>query len=487
MKPLRKYQQDARYWCNRQLNQGNNPLIVGPTGTGKTLTGVNIISDRISLKEKNILLVPQLEIMDEWLKEFSNHDMNYGYINDEGVIGRNKDVYVCMFQSLSGMLNQLPEKFIRSFQNVFSDEAHRVAAESYDNIHDAFSHCRRGGWTATPYRLDNKPLSPIYDKMYESIKMSEAIEKKYLCKPLIIIPDDYKDYIPTQENYFQIDKSEQRAIIKDKKIIGDMLKYYKDVFNGLPVIVPCSGYEHAKLVTEMYESAGWRVGHLHSKLNKHQRRGIINDVKKKKINILCTVGVGVEGMNIHGLYGIIWLRFTESLTIYMQFNGRAMRPDLENGKDKFIMIDPVGNSVIHGRPDIDRKWSLETDYIPGEDILEAPTMKICPVCDTANSAENEKCWICHYDFQTGLLNGEPVDKRKRKLPRFIDGELVWLENDEVKNDKENNNTTNADLSDNISNQSAVSEITHAQKLEILKRDLTGLKNKTKFREGVKWL
>lgn len=493
MNTPRPYQQKSIYWANRQLNQGNNPLIVAPTGTGKTLTGTCIIKDRITLKERSLLIVPQLEILDEWQKEFSAHGMNYGYINDEGIVGRNKDVYVCMFQSLSGMLDIMPEKFCKSFQNIFIDESHRAPAKSYQDIFSHFSHCKRGGWTATPYRLDNKSLYPFFDTMYESIKMSEAIKSGFLCEPVIIIPDEYKNNIPTQDNFSTIDKNEQRQLIKDKKIIGDMLKVYSDVFSGLPVIIPCAGYEHAKLVSSMYESEGWKVGHLHSHLNKYDRRKIVQDVKTGKINILVTVGVGIEGLNVHGLFGIIWMRFTESLTIYMQFNGRAMRT--APGKTKFIMIDPVGNSVIHGRPDIDRKWSLDKDYTPGQDIEEqAIQMRICPVCDTANSQQNEKCWICGYDF----INGETPDKKRRKLPRFIDGELVWLDENNFKGGENYNerikdgNSYRNDISNIVhgggnNNDSNNREITHPQKIEILKRDLIGTKNKNKFREGVKWL
>lgn len=495
-KTLRPYQQKSRQWVNRELNQQNNPLLVAPTGTGKTLIGTNIIKDRISLKEKNILLVPQIEIFDEWIKEFSKNNINYGYINDEGIIGRNKDVYVSMFQSLTNILPHLPEKVIKSFSNIFTDETHRSAAKSFINIYDCFSHCNRAGWTATPYRLDNKPLGQFYNKMHESIKMSEAIENQYLCKPVVIIPDEYKNNIPDQSNIENIDYNDQRQIILEKKIIGDMVKLYSDVFNGLPVIIPCSGYEHAKQITALYESAGWKVGHLHSKLNKYDRRKIVKDVEKGLINILITVGVGVEGMNIPGLYGIIWMRFSESLTIYMQFNGRAMRPIFNNTgeiiKDKFIMVDPVGISVIHGRPDIDRKWDLNNNYIPGQDNDDNISMRICPVCGSSNSQENNICWICNYDFLTGLLDGEKIEIKKRKLPKMIDGRLVWLdgvndENIDIDVCNNSNNRYDMDFQNRKKEMEENTELTKPQKIEIIKRDLVGVKSKNMFRQGLDWL
>jgi hypothetical protein len=118
-------------------------------------------------------------------------------------------------------------------------------------------------------------------------------------------------------------------------------------------------------------------------------------------------------------------------------------------------------------------------------------MHICPSCSTANSEQNEKCWICGYEFTTGLLNGELLEGRKRRLPKFVDGELVWLDNENGGNEDgastvfDNNNTTVNSEGTKI-NESGQT-LTRADKMEILKRDLTGLHRKTKFREGVKWL
>jgi len=323
--------------------------------------------------------------------------------------------------------------------------------------------------------------------MYEAIKMSEAIEKGYLCKPIIIIPDEYKNNVPTIADGIIL--KDQKQYIEQKKIIGDMLQTYKDIFNGLPVIVPCANHKHAERVTEMFYNAGWSVDHIHSKMSDAERRAILRRMKKGETNILITVAIGIEGMDIPGLYGIIWLRYTESLTIYMQFNGRAMR--IAEGKKNFVMVDPVGNSVIHGRPDIDRKWSLDTEYVPGQDVEDnGVENRICPVCGVMNDSGNSKCWICGYDFLTGLLNGEPVDKKKRRLPKFVDGDLVFLDEMEEKDgriDSDNSNSNNNNNLNSGSDNQREILLTKLQKQEILNRDLTGIKLRSKFKEGIKWL
>jgi len=306
------------------------------------------------------------------------------------------------------------------------------------------------------------------------------------------MPDEYKNHVPEVGQV--VNKKEQREIIQDKKIIGDMIQVYKDVFDGALCMVACSGYKHAVLVSKMYRDQGWKVEHIHGNMNKTDRRIIIRKARQGKINILCTYAVGTEGLDVKEIMGVIWMRLTESLTVWIQLNMRAAR--VLGKKKNYILIDPMGNLLLHGRPDIDRNWSLETDYKPGQDIPDAPESQICPVCGVANSIDNIKCWICKYDFNTKLdAEGLPVVGRKRKLPKMIDGELVFLDDkfmegedgtDKDIDNMDNNDYTMGDNENTGENTNSI-ELTKIQKVEILSRDLTGLKSKTKFKEGLKWL
>ena len=143
MKQIREYQQNGIYWLNRQINQGNNPALVMPAGSGKTFTAVKFIKDRILLKEKIFVLCGTEEIFDQWVLEFSRENINYGYINPEGITGRNKDVYICMWQSLYNMLNFMPEKFCKSIKLLVIDECHHSSSMTIESIFEHFSHCQR--------------------------------------------------------------------------------------------------------------------------------------------------------------------------------------------------------------------------------------------------------------------------------------------------------------------------------------------------------
>jgi len=87
---LLPFQNEARILTNRLLNAHRHPLFVSPTGTGKTITAIAIIADRIKLNQRIFVLTPQDEIFQQWLVQLSRYGIDYGYINQDGVTGRNK-------------------------------------------------------------------------------------------------------------------------------------------------------------------------------------------------------------------------------------------------------------------------------------------------------------------------------------------------------------------------------------------------------------
>ena len=493
----RPFQQEARHRINADLNSGRNPVFVSPTGTGKTFTACEVIKDRVNLGERVFVLTPQEEIFQQWLLECEKHKISYGFINQSGVNGRNKKVYICMPLSLNNLLSVLPDYFKPDL--IITDEAHHSQADTWQNIYNYYSKSKRLGLTATPQRTDGRGLDSTYDTIVQTIEMPEAInsDPPYLAKPLIIVPEQYKLKVPIQNGEY--DPRKQAEQLGKTQIIGDIISRYTDIFAGLPVLVACSTFEHAKIMTAEFRKAGWKFEHIHSRLASADRRGMLRGIKNGDLNGLCTVGIGIEGMDIPGLYGLIWLRRTLSITVYLQFIGRVLRPS--EGKIYGTILDPVGNVFIHGSPELRRKWTLQgRNSGSGEPEAIAPKMKICPVCSVMNATVNILCHICSHDFRT-----EPLAGRGRKLPRIIDGKLVVFDADELSEEREKIrenlkkqrdrhnaektgegsgiDSTEANEAEPSAGHAGGSRITQADKLELLK---TGLeKKKGLFAEAVK--
>lgn len=442
----RQYQLNGRYEVNKIINAGNHPLLVMPTGTGKTKTSAMIIYDQIQLGKTVYVICPQVEIFEQLLNDYSF--MNPGYVNDEGMKGKDRSIYVCMALSLVNILPLINQSDYPDV--IIVDEAHHSAADTWEEIYTFFYRANRVGMTATPVRTDGKPLGHLYTEIVEPITIKEAILQGFLTTPIVIGPEEFQYKIPLTDD---IDEKVQAELLGTAQIIGDVIEAYDRVLNGLPMLIACCTYGHAEKVRDSFRDAGWIADHIHSGLSKADRKSMLNRVRSGKTNILTTVGIGIEGLDISGIYALAWLRRTESTTIKVQFEGRPMR--LGENKDFCFIFDFVGNCVIHGMPDRVRKWDLEKGDITdgSEDKID---FRKCPDCGVYNHIDNLECHWCGADLsEEGRKDGtcrrcknwkgldgcsvggdyekwllhegcESFKVKGRSLPAMIDGKLVAI-------------------------------------------------------------
>ena len=417
----RPFQQQARALVNADLNHGRSTVFLSPCGTGKTKTACMVISDQVNLGKTIYILCPQIEIYRQWLKDLISFGLNPGTISDKGVQGQSRQVYLCMTLSLVNIMPLLPKSIQPDI--VVTDEAQHSMASSWESIYEGFSNAVRLGLTATLHHGSGEPFIKWYDNIICTIAKSEAIRLGYITPPMPIIAEQFKQHIP--QNGDDFDTEIQAELLGEPQIIGNIIDTYEQVFGGLQVIVPCCTYKHAKETTAAFNQAGWIFKHLHSNLAPFERKKILDEIAAGKINGVCTVGIGIEGLSIDGLYGVMWLRLTKSPIIWTQFNGRAER--CLAGKKYYACVDFVGNMVIHGRPDRDLEWDLTTGELISDADDGAIKSRMCPYCGVANNIENVICCFCGGDMD----NVPPGEKKGRKLPKMIDGDMVLVDDQSV--------------------------------------------------------
>jgi len=463
------------------LNASRHPVYLAPCGTGKTYTAAALIADRISLHRRVYVIVPQVEIFDEWMKVLGDAGLNPGYINDEGVRGRDRGVYVCMALSLVNALPLLPESLYPD--EIITDEMQHSLASSWEAIYDFFPKALRLGLTATLYHGSLRSFEHLYTDVVQTITKSRAIADGFITKPLLVIPEEYAVHVPRRGDDF--DPEAQADILGKPAVIGNVIDFYGRTFAGKPVIVPCSTHEHAALMVKEFNDAGWKMEHLHSGLPAHERKRILRAVARGTNNGVCTVGIGIEGMSIHGLYGVLWLRRTLSPIIWTQFNGRAER--VVTGKDYYICADFVGNSAIHGLPDLDLSWTLkQQDAETHEDTNpDRPVMVLCGNCGVMNSGMNTTCHFCGslLDEQAGGKNG------KRGFPAMRNGRLVVIDSDsEAADFDEHIQSIQAKQAEEREATDPLRQISDAEKGAVLRKNLFAGNWRKLFADAVKdWL
>ena len=185
----------------------------------------------------------------------------------------------------------------------------------------------------------------FHNKIAAEIRLPEALNRKLLCPFQYFGITDSVDLSAISWERGRYVASELSSVYtandrRVREIIDALNKYTKDI-NEVCAIGFCITMAHAKFMAEKFNLAGLRAEYLTSD-NNQSRDYLRNQLKNKEINYLFVVDIFNEGVDIPEIYTVLFLRPTESLTIFLQQLGRGLR--LSEGKECLTVLDFVGNS-----------------------------------------------------------------------------------------------------------------------------------------------
>lgn len=329
-------------------------LIVAATGTGKTvISAFDYKNFRLKNKSSRLLFVAhRKEILQQAMSTFQGvlKDNNFGELWVDGIEPSNNEFVFASVQTLNNRikgLNLSPEYY----DFIIIDEVHHIAANSYRPILNYFNPKILLGLTATPERMDNEDiLVDFCNRIAAEIRLPEALNKKLLCPFQYFGVTDNIDLsnVKWEKGRYvvsELDKIYTKNDIRITQIINSLDKYTLDL-SDVRAIGFCVSIEHAVFMTEKFNLAGLKANYLTSK-NSGERDTIRQKFKNKDFNYLFVVDIFNEGVDIPEIDTVLFLRPTESLTVFLQQLGRGLR--LAEGKDCLTVLDFVGNS----RPEYD--------------------------------------------------------------------------------------------------------------------------------------
>lgn len=340
--------------AERKVHNRYRNLIVAATGTGKTV--VSAFDFKRFLKQnsnaKLLYVAHRKEILQQAQATFQGilRDNNFGEL---WVGGFKPDKYDCVFASVQTLNNRIDSLTLsESFYDfIIVDEVHHISASSYRPIINHFKPRILLGLTATPERMDGEDiLKDFSNTIAAEIRLPEALNRKLLCPFQYFGITDNVDlsnvswkngkYLPSEltKIYTQNDN-------RVGGIISNLNKYLKDI-NDVRALCFCVTQEHAQFMAEKFSLAGLKANYLVSNRNQF-RDELQRDLKNKKINYLFVVDIFNEGIDIPEIDTVLFLRPTESLTVFLQQLGRGLR--LVDGKECLTVLDFVGNA----RPEYD--------------------------------------------------------------------------------------------------------------------------------------
>ena len=330
-------------------------LIVAATGTGKTVISAFDYQEfaRTHSRARILFTAHREEILRQSLNTYRSvlQDANFGTL----WVGSNRpqeaNEYEHLFVSIS-MFNSRFDEFFALLDSDFYDyividEAHHSQADSYRKLSDHFQPQLLVGLTATPERMDGKDLRPDFgNRISAEIRLPQALQAglltpfQYLC---ISDDTDLSDDSLWSGQKYNIERLADKLCAKTRaRLIVDALhKYLADEYTCRALCF-CVNKRHADFMAEQLRLYGFNAQSLTSDTPTDERKQLAKDLREGTLHYLCVVDIFNEGVDIPEVDTVLFLRPTESLTIFLQQLGRGLR--LSAGKTELTVLDFVAQA-----------------------------------------------------------------------------------------------------------------------------------------------
>jgi superfamily II DNA or RNA helicase len=333
----------------RSVHQRFRNLVVAATGTGKTLISAFDFAQFLKTKPNaNFLFIAHREEILKQARSAYRGVLRNGSFGELWVGSHTPEHYRQLFVSIQTLNSQLePLNLTADFYDyIVIDEVHHIAASSYRKVLNYFQPDILLGLTATPERHDGGDILGDFGGIIAAeLRLPEAINQRHLCPFQYFGVDDDTDlrniswsrgrYDITQltnlytHNQARFDK----ILLSLQEIVTDLHK--------MKALAFCVSKEHAQYMVQQLLLKGVKADVLTSD-NSNERQQKQQAIRSGEINVLCVVDIFNEGIDIPEVDTLLFLRPTESLTIFLQQLGRGLR--LSDGKECCTVLDFVGNS-----------------------------------------------------------------------------------------------------------------------------------------------
>lgn len=275
-----------------------------------------------------------------------------------------RDLVFATIQTLS-RARVLTDPALSQFDYVVIDEFHHAAAPSYTTVISQLAPRFLLGLTATPYRADNRDIYAIcHGNLAYEVGLFEAISLGWLCPFRYYGVADVVDYGShlLNKSRTRYDSARLSNRYRDPLRNELILRHFR-AHPSRAAIGFCVSIDHADFMATTFRDAGISALALHSKSASDERSTAIQRLSSGNIAIIFTVDLFNEGVDIPCVDLVMFLRPTESMTIFLQQLGRGLR--LHEGKERLTVIDLIGNH---------RNAHFKLPFLVGleDDDLDAP-------------------------------------------------------------------------------------------------------------------
>ena len=385
---LRDYQQILYDSVRVQFRAGNHKILaVAPCGAGKTAVAAAMMRDTMARDPDAycLMLVHRRELLDQHMKTLESYGVDTSRIRVESVFTEAKH------------LGKKPKLLIL-------DEAHLSKAASWEKVvkeYDTWT----VGFSATPCRLDGRPLGDIFDAMVTSITYKE-LEAQHRLAPFDYYAPCELDLSGVKRKGGDFDEHQIEDLVMTRTIYGNVIDSYNKFASGRRTIAFCVSVKHSKEIAELFNKNGIPAASLDGSMSKSARSDIMQQFRDGTIQVLSSCNIISEGIGVDECDCCLLLRPTDSLALYIQQSWRCLR--YMPGK-RAVILDMVGNYTRHGLPDMDREWTLDKPVKRRSEFNPDGTLQL------------RTCSYCFKAFETAPICpycGAPYDLHPREIKRM---------------------------------------------------------------------
>lgn len=352
--------------AERKIHGRMRNLIVAATGTGKTVISAldyrNFQKENPSKRSHLLFVAHREEILKQSMYTFRAilRNANFG----DMFVGNHKPNSIeNLFISIQTLNSQnFTEKTSDDFYDyIIVDEFHHAAAPTYQKLLSYYKPKILLGLTATPERMDGKNILEYFDNhIAAEIRLPEAIDRKLLCPFQYFGITDTVDLDTLKWSAGGYDKKELSNIYtlsgftatrRADYVVSSLLRYVTDIafVKGLGF---CVSIEHACFMSRHFNEHGIPSISLTGKSTDDERNTARDKLVNGDIKFIFVVDIYNEGVDIPEVNTVLFLRPTESLTIFLQQLGRGLR--LSENKECLTVLDFIGQA--------NKKYNFESKF-----------------------------------------------------------------------------------------------------------------------------
>lgn len=352
----------------REEFHNSRNLIVAATGTGKTvISAFDYLEFCRSLspqpRPRILFTAHREEILRQSLNTYRSvlQDANFGSLWVGCHTPHCSNDYDALFISIAMLNSRFDDLFAKLpadyYDYIVVDEAHHSQADSYRKIFDHFKPKLLIGLTATPERMDGRDLRPDFGgRISAEIRLPQALQAglltpfQYIC---VTDSTDLSDDSLWNGQRYIIERLANRLCSRERaQQIGQALHRYLANEYTCRALCFCVNKQHAQFTANELRKQGFLAEALTSDTPDNQRIELAKQLREGRLHYLCVVDIFNEGVDIPEVDTVLFLRPTDSLTIFLQQLGRGLR--LSAGKSELTVLDFVGQ--------VNRKYDFASKF-----------------------------------------------------------------------------------------------------------------------------